>query len=70
MMKKLRMALTMLSNAFLLGLLVLVYLDQRNPFYYGGFLRSPTSRIYLVLLCGFGLLTGILSMADILDRWR
>ena len=69
-MKKLRVALVLLSNAMLLGLLVLIYLDQRNPYYYGGFLSSPSARTYLVLLCVCGLSTGVMSVADILGRWR
>ena len=68
-MKKLRIALVLLSNAMLLGLMVLIYLDQRNPYYYGGFLSSPSARSYLLVLCVCSLLTGIFSMADILGRW-
>jgi len=68
--KKMRLALVLLTNAMLLGLLLLIYLDMRNPYYYGGFLCSPSSKIYLALLCGFGLSSGILSIADILERWR
>ena len=69
-MKKLRLALVLLTNAMLLGLLLLIYLDMRNPYFYGGFLSSPSAKIYLALLCGFGLTGGILSIADILDRWH
>lgn len=69
-MKKLRVALVLLSNAMLLGLPLLIYLDQRNPYYHGGFLSSPSARTYLLFLFALCLMTGILSLADLLDRWR
>lgn len=60
-MKKLRFALAMLSNAMLLGLIVLLYLDSRNP--YMKFLTSDVSKIYILLTCVLGVITGCLYMA-------
>ena len=67
-MKSLRIVLALLSNAFLLGLLLLLFLDGRNPYYYGGFLTSASSKIYMVLLCAAGLLTNCLFLADLRRR--
>ena len=67
-MKKLRIFLALLTNAMLLGLLLLVYLDGRNPYYYGGFLASPASKVYLVILGVLGLVTTCLSVADLRHR--
>ena len=48
-MKRLHTALTLLANAFLLGMLVLVFLDGRNPTM--AFLTSEASRVYILLMC-------------------
>ncbi len=64
-MRKLRIFLALLTNALLLGLLLLIYLNGRNPYYYGGFLTSPTSRVYLISLAVLGLLTTTLSLFDL-----
>ena len=48
-MKRLRNALILLANAFLLGLLVLVFLDGRNPAM--AFLTSTASKVYILLTC-------------------
>jgi len=60
------MFLTLLTNAMLLGLILLVYLDGRNP--YMLFLTSNVSKIYMLILCGLGILTTTLSMADLRRR--
>ena len=60
------MFLTLLTNAMLLGLILLVYLDGRNP--YMLFLTSNVSKIYMLVLCGLGVLTTTLSMADLRRR--
>ncbi len=67
-MKKLRLFLALLTGAMLLGLLLLVYLDGRNPYYFGGFLASPTSKVYLTVLGVLGLVTTWLSVADLRRR--
>ena len=60
------MFLTLLTNAMLLGLILLVYLDGRNP--YMLFLTSNVSKIYMLILCGLGVLTTTLSIADLRRR--
>ena len=67
-MKKFRIFLALLTNAMLLGLLLLVYLDGRNPYYFGGFLASSASRVYLVVLAAVGVVTTCLSLADLRNR--
>lgn len=67
-MKNLRIFLVLLSNALMLGLLLLLYLDGRNPYYYGGFLASASSKIFMAVLCGVGLLTNVLFLADLRRR--
>ena len=67
-MKNLRIFLVLLSNARMLGLLLLLYLDGRNPYYYGGFLASASSKIFMAVLCGVGLLTNVLFLADLRRR--
>ena len=52
-MKKWTLFLAMLANALLLGLIVLVILDARNPFM--AFLTSTPSHIYLLLLAVVGI---------------
>ncbi len=69
-MKRFRIFLAMLTNAMLLGLPLLSYLDGRNPYYYGGFLRSGSSKAYFVILCVVGLVTTCLSIADLRKRDR
>ena len=61
-MKKLKTVLALFSNAMLLGLLLLIYLDGRNP--YMAFLTSGVSKVYLVILCLLGLTNGILILAQ------
>ena len=67
-MKKLRIFLALLTNALLLGLPLLCYLDGRNPYFYGGFLASSSSKVYLCVLCAVGLVTTCLSLADLRNR--
>ena len=59
-MRKLFTALTMLANAMLLGLIVLVYLDGRNPFM--AFLTSTASKVYILLACVLGLAVTVLCL--------
>lgn len=65
-MKGFRIFLTLLTNAMLLGLVLLVYLDGRNPYMH--FLTSSASKVYLLVLCGLGILTVTLSLADLRRR--
>ena len=64
-MKTLQIALVLLTNALLLGLLLLVFLDGRNPYYFGGFLSSDSSRIYLLVLAAVGLITNGFFLAQL-----
>ena len=52
-MKKWTIFLAMLANAMLLGLVVLVILDARNPFM--AFLTSTPSHVYLLVLAAVGI---------------
>ncbi|MBQ6273843.1 MAG: hypothetical protein IJK63_06415 [Oscillospiraceae bacterium] len=69
-MKRLTIFLCMLTNALLMGLPLLCYLDGRNPYYFGGFLRSSASKVYLCVLCVVGVVTCCLYIADLLNRDR
>ncbi len=59
-MKRLKILLPLLTNALLLGMVVLVILDRYNP--YQGFLNSLSSRIYILILCACGLWTSLLLL--------
>ena len=52
-MKRLKLFLAMLANALLMGLIVLVIVDARNP--YMRFLTSTSSYLYLLLLAVVGI---------------
>ena len=65
-MKKLRIALIMLANAMLLGMILLVYLDGRNPFM--AFLTSTASKVYILLMCVTALACLILCLTDLRRR--
>ena len=65
-MKKLKIFLAMLANAFLLGLALLVFLDSRNPFM--AFLSSTPSHIYLLLLAVLGTAVCALYIAELRRR--
>lgn len=54
-MKRLNLLQPLLTNALLLGMIVLVILDRYNP--YQGFLNSASSRVYILILCASGLVT-------------
>lgn len=62
-MKRFQIFLAMLANALLMGLAVLVILDARNP--YMRFLTSTPSYLYLLLLCGVGILVVSLYLASL-----
>ncbi len=62
MKKRLRVFLAMLTNSLALGLLLLIYLDLRNP--YMEFLSSVPSRIFMAALCLSALATAALYIAD------
>ena len=65
-MKKMKIFLAMLANAFLLGLALLVFLDSRNPFM--AFLTSTPSHIYLLLLAVLGVAVCSLYIAELRRR--
>lgn len=62
-MKSLKLLLAMLANAMLMGLVVLVILDARNP--YMRFLTSTSSYVYLLLLAAVGILVVSLYIASL-----
>ena len=62
-MKKFKLALAMLANALLLGLIVLVILDARNPFM--AFLTSMPSHLYLLILSIIGVTVVSLYIASL-----
>ena len=47
-------------------MLLIVYLDGRNPFM--AFLTSTPSKVYIVLMCLLGLLTSTLYLIRMRDR--
>ena len=61
-MKFIKDFLPHLSIAMLLGLAVLVVLDERNPLM--NFLTSSTSKIYLLILCAVGLAVAVLVISE------
>ena len=61
-MRFIRDFLPHLSIAMLLGLVVLVILDEHNPTM--KFLTSGTSKVYLLLLCALCLTSLILYVAE------
>lgn len=48
-MRRWKIGLILLACAFLLGMLVLVFLDGRNPTM--AFLTSGASKVYILLMC-------------------
>ena len=62
-MKRFKLILAMLANALLLGLVVLVIVDARNP--YMRFLTSTVSYIYLLLLVVIGVTVVSLYIASL-----
>ena len=61
-----KLLLPLLTNAMLLGMLLIVYLDGRNPFM--AFLTSTPSKVYIVMMCLLGLLTSTLYLMRTRDR--
>ncbi len=61
-----KLLLPLLTNAMLLGMLLIVYLDGRNP--YMAFLTSAPSKVYIVLMCLLGLITSTLYLIRTRDR--
>ena len=62
-MKGLKLFLAMLANALLMGLVVLVIVDARNP--YMRFLTSSSSYLYLLLLAAVGITVVSLYIASL-----
>ncbi len=62
MKQHLRVLLALLTNSLALGLLLLLYLDRRNP--YMEFLTSVPSRIFMAALCLCALATAVLYIVD------
>ena len=62
-MKRFRIFLAMLANALLLGLAVLVFVDERNP--YMRFLTSGPSHVYLLLTRALGVTVVSLYIASL-----
>ena len=62
-MKRFKVFLAMLANALLLGLIVLVVVDARNP--YMRFLTSGPSHVYLLLTCALGVTVVSLYIASL-----
>lgn len=48
--------------AMLLGLIVLIVLDERNPLMY--FLTSGTAKIYMLIMCAVGIATSAMCISD------
>ncbi|MBR5095011.1 MAG: hypothetical protein IK095_07955 [Oscillospiraceae bacterium] len=66
MKKRWKIFLALLTNAMLLGMLLLTYLDGRNPFM--AFLTSGPSKIYIAIMCALGILTSTLFLAAARDE--
>ena len=62
-MKRFKLILAMLTNAMLLGLIVLVVVDARNP--YMRFLTSTASYLYLLLLAVIGVVVVSMYIASL-----
>ena len=62
-MKYVKSFLPHLAIAMLLGLVLIVYLDGRNP--YMAFLTSGVSKIYILILCAVCLIVSILFAAEL-----
>ena len=62
-MKRFKILLAMLANALLMGLVVLVIVDARNP--YMRFLTSTSSYLYLLLLAVVGITVVSLYIASL-----
>ena len=62
-MKRFKILLAMLANALLMGLVVLVIVDARNP--YMRFLTSTSSYLYLLLLAVVGITVVSLFIASL-----
>ena len=61
-MRRIKSALEHLSISMLLGLMVLVYLDGRNP--YMAFLTSGVSKVYILLAAALGIASAVLGVAE------
>jgi hypothetical protein len=61
--KRFKLILAMLTNAMLLGLIVLVVVDARNP--YMRFLTSTASYLYLLLLAVVGVVVVSMYIASL-----
>ena len=62
-MRRVKLFLAMLANALLMGLVVLVIVDARNP--YMRFLTSSSSYLYLLLLAAVGITVVSLYIASL-----
>ena len=62
-MRRFKIFLAMLANALLMGLVVLVIVDARNP--YMCFLTSTSSYLYLLLLAVVGITVVSLYIASL-----
>lgn len=62
-MRRFKLFLAMLANALLMGLVVLVIVDARNP--YMRFLTSSSSYLYLLLLAAVGITVVSLYIASL-----
>ena len=62
-MKRFKLFLAMLANALLMGLVVLLIVDARNP--YMRFLTSTSSYLYLLLLAVVGITVVSLYIASL-----
>ncbi len=62
-MRRFKLFLAMLANALLMGLVVLVIVDARNP--YMRFLTSTSSYLYLLLLAVVGITVVSLYIASL-----
>lgn len=62
-MRRFKIFLAMLANALLMGLVVLVIVDARNP--YMRFLTSTSSYLYLLLLAVVGITVVSLYIASL-----
>ncbi len=62
-MKKLKIFVGMLANAMLIGMMLLVYLDERNPFMQ--FLTSFPSKIYMMIMCIVALIVSVMFLLNL-----
>jgi len=65
-MKKLRDFIPNLALCMSLGLILITYLDGRNP--YMKFLTSGTSKIYILILCVCSIISSIICIACLRNK--